>query len=77
MSTRFLPSRNGSTFMADVETEQDWPSLTILTNDGAGYRSAHRDAARAHFGRAPQCVDRLTWINANNVRVVLTRWVSA
>jgi hypothetical protein len=59
--------------MAEVEVESDG-SLSILSNDGRGYRSAHRDYAQQHFGKALWCMNRLTWVNASGVRVVLTRW---
>lgn len=69
-----LPSRTGAAFMAEIETESDG-AVTILSNDGRGYRSAHRDYARKAFGnRALWCMNRLTWINSGGARVVLTRW---
>lgn len=72
--TKFLPSRSGAVFMARVEVETDG-ALTILTNSGHGERSAHRDAAREHFGTGNLwCMNRLSWINTDNARVTLTRW---
>ena len=70
----FAKSRDGSTFGCIAETETDG-AFTLLSNYGKGYRSAHRDAARAHFDTgALWCMNRLTWINTSGVRVVLTRW---
>lgn len=74
MSHKILPSRTGDSFMAEVDTESDG-ALTVLSNYGDGYRSAHRDHAAQHFGtHALWCMNRLTWINTHGVRVVLTRW---
>jgi hypothetical protein len=69
----FLKARNGAVFGAELTTESDG-SLVILSNDGKGYRSAHRDHAQKHFGQALWCVSRLSWVNVHGVRVVLTRW---
>jgi len=74
MPARILPSRTGAAFGAEVTTESDG-ALVILSNDGHGYRSAHRDAAATHFDHVTLwCMNRSTWINANGVRVVMTRW---
>ena len=76
-SHKFLPSRSGAVFGAEVEVESDG-ALTILSNDGAGYRSAHRDFAAEHFEhKAMLCSGRLTWVNTSGARVVLTRWHTA
>ena len=71
---KLLRSRNGSVFGAKVEVENDG-TLVILSNDGAGYRSAHRDCAQKYYGTRPTCDARLTWVNLRGVRVVLTRWI--
>jgi len=71
---KILPSKTGASFMAEVEEESDG-SITILSNDGHGYRSAHRAYAAEHFGhRALWAMNRLTWINIGGARVILTRW---
>jgi hypothetical protein len=63
--------------MSEIETESDG-SITILSNDGHGYRSAHRDYAAEHFGtRNLWAMNRLTWINSGGARVILTRWNTA
>ena len=72
---KILPSRDGSSFSAVVTVDDHDGSLTVLSNDGKGYRSAHRDHAAEHFGHvALWNMSRLTWINLHGVRVVLTRW---
>lgn len=74
MNIAHLPSRDGSAFGAKVDVESDG-ALTILSNDGKGYRSAHRDHAQAHFpGHVLWCMNRLSWVNLDGVRVVMTRW---
>jgi hypothetical protein len=70
----FLPSRTGATFQAIVTTDlPDSREITILTNHGNGYRSAHRDYARSCGYRALRNGP-ISWRNASGVRVVLTRW---
>lgn len=69
-----LNARNGAIFMGQSEVEADG-SLTVLTTDGTGHRSAHRDHAQKHFaGQVLWCMNRLSWVNTDGVRVVLTRW---
>lgn len=70
----FLPSRTGASFGAIIEIEDDGV-LTILSNDGHGVRSAHRDYAANHFEhKLLWCKNRLSWINSEGVRVSLTSW---
>lgn len=77
MERKILPSRTGASFMSEVETESDG-ALTILSNYGHGYRSAHREYAAQHFGtRRLWAMNRLTWINFGGSRVILTRWHTA
>ena len=71
----FLPSRTGAMFGAVVTDETDG-SLSILSNDGKGYRSAHRKEATKRLGRV-KCLSRLTWLNLDGVRVVSTLWGGA
>lgn len=72
--TAFLPSRTGDVFMATVTDES--PSrdqITILSNHGNGYKSAHRDYARS-CGYGQLINGPITWLNGSGVRVALTRW---
>lgn len=68
-----LAARTGKSIPSVVEIESDG-ELAILSRYETGYRSAHRDHAQRHFGKALWCMNRVSWINANGVRVVLTRW---
>ena len=75
MTTVFAESKTGATFMSEVEVDSFDGSLTVLSNYGHGYRSAHRAVAQSHFpGQTLWCVYRLTWINSSGVRVAMTTW---
>lgn len=72
-----IKSQNGSVFGAIVTKESDG-SVSILTNDGKGYRSAHRGHAKSLLGsKRLTCTSRLTWINMDGARVVSTTWKAA
>ena len=72
----FLISQTGTMFGSVVTLEDDG-SLTVLSNDGKGYRSAHRAEAKRQLGKSAKCIARMTWLNLSNVRVVCTQWVAS
>ena len=69
-----LPSRTGLVFDGEVSVDPDG-ALVIVTIYGHGYRSAHRDHARKHFGTGNLAlISRVSWKNRDGVRVALTCW---
>ena len=72
---RHLRSRTGAVFGAVVETHPDVAALTVLSNDGRGWRSAHRAGATEHFGGSVTRTDVLRWVNSSGAPVVMSCWV--
>lgn len=76
MTLQLVKSRNGSVYGVAVTLESD-DSVTVQSNSGRGYLSAHRRAAaralKSTYGKVRR-VATLRHVNLSGVTVVTTRF---